>query len=302
VRTLVILNPAAGAGRTGRRRASLEPLIRRAVSGADIEPTTGAGHATDLARRAVADGYEFLVAVGGDGTIHEVVNGMLPSDVPLAIVPTGTGNDFVRSAGLPRTVATALAALARGAPRRVDVGHVLGHYYVNVAGAGFDAEVAAEINRTGRKAGGAAAYLRSVVSGLLRFRNLPLGVEVDGGRRVDGPCMLVAVGNGAAYAGGLRICPRARVDDGQLDVCTIGDVSRAAAFGILPLAFLGAHLRNPRVRYGQGRTVAVDGPPEAAVHADGEIVGRLPARFEVVPGALLIWGPEAAAGPRSTAS
>jgi diacylglycerol kinase (ATP) len=285
MRVLAIVNPAAGGGRAlAVWKRVAPPWVTETVL------TEGPGHATHLARTASAAGFDRLLAVGGDGTLHEVVNGVGPAGLPVGLVPAGSGNDFARSAALPLDPRAVVRGLAQGATRSVDLGRVHGRFYLNVAGVGFDAQVAAEVNAGRRGSRGALLYVGAALRVLRRYRNLPLEIRVDG-RAVSGRCLLVAVANGAAYGGGMRVCPRADVSDGQLDVCLAGDLSRTATALVLPSVFLGLHLLHPAVRYLRGRQVEVRGPEEALVHADGELVGALPATFAVVPGALSLWVP-----------
>ena len=294
VKTLVVVNPAAGSGRAAARWARVREEARRHFAFDEVM-TAGPKDASRIASDAVRDGYERLLAVGGDGTLHEIVNGCPGSDVAVGVLPFGTGNDFARSTGMLRRVGDLLPALAAGCTRRVDLGLVHGQHYLDVAGVGFDAEVARIANAAAHRQGGALFYLTTAVRQAFRFEPAPLSVGLDGGSPDPAtPRLMVAVGNAPAYAGGMRVCPRASVDDGFLDVLQVGDLHRWRILGLLPLVFLGRHVGRPGVEYRQARTVRVEGPADAAVHADGEIVGGLPAEFSVCAGALRLWlsGPD----------
>jgi diacylglycerol kinase (ATP) len=289
VDTLIIVNPTAGAGRAGELWRRWGDAARRELH-ADAALTEGPGHARALAAGAVAAGCGRIVAVGGDGTLHEVVNGALPGPVRIAVVPVGTGNDFARCAGVPRDPRRALFGLAEGRIGRFDLGRVGDQYYLHVAGAGFDAAVAARVNAGRRRARGKLPYLAATLASLGAFRASRCRMSLDG-RLVEQACTLVAAGNAPAYAGGLRICPGARMDDGLLEVCVIGDLGRLGLLALLPSVFSGAHVRHPRVSCHAVRRLRIEGPPDVAVHADGEPAGGLPAEFGVAPGALSLWMP-----------
>lgn len=292
--TLIIVNPTAGGGRCGAlwRRWSDDAC---AQLHAEAVLTEGPGHARALAAQATGAGCRRIVAVGGDGTLHEVVNGALPAAVAIGVVPIGTGNDFARCAGVPEDPKQALFGLRSGACVDVDLGRVGDEYYLHVAGAGFDAEVAALVNRGRRRAAGKLPYLLAILATLRTFRGSPCRIELDG-RSIEQVCTLIAVGNAPAYAGGMRICPQARMDDGLLEVCIIGDMGRAGLLLLLPSVFSGRHVRHPRVSCHAVRRLHIDGPAHVAVHADGEPAGRLPMDFAVAPAALRLWMPAPANG------
>lgn len=289
--TLVVINPAAGSGRAAGTWNRLRRTAARLFP-FDEATTRGPGDAQDVGRRAAAAGVRRILAVGGDGTLHELVNGLAHTPVALGVLPSGTGNDFARSQGFFGPLPKLLEGLARGAYRPIDLGQAGSTYYLNVAGVGFDAEVARRVNAMAHKAQGTIAYLGEAVRGAFRFEPPPLELRFDGGE-VVGPerLLLVAVGNAPAYGGGMRICPQARVDDGLLDVLLVGDIRRWATLALLPRVFLGRHLGHPRIRLVRTSSVTVTGPPGIALHADGEIVGDLPTTFRVHPGALTLWAP-----------
>jgi diacylglycerol kinase (ATP) len=289
VRVLCIVNPAAGNGRAARTWAAVEREL--AALRPELALTESPGHATAIARRACADGFTHLLAVGGDGTLHEVINGIDRPGVALAVVPAGTANDFARSARIPFRPEAAVRGLGHDRRRTIDVGTVHGRRYLNVAGAGFDAEVARLINAGPRRARGALPYVATAVALAFRYRAAELELDLDG-RRLRRRCLLVAVGNAAAYGGGMRICPDAVLDDGLLDVCIVGELAPAKILAILPTVFFARHVRHPAVEYVRARAVTITGPGACAVHADGEVSGTLPAHFRLEAGACSLWVPE----------
>jgi diacylglycerol kinase (ATP) len=243
----------------------------------------------------VRAGIQRVLAVGGDGTLHELVNALAHTAVALGVLPCGTGNDFARSQGLMGPLPRLLQRLAHGQRESVDLGQVEDTYYLNVAGVGFDAEVARCINARARKPEGALPYLGEAIRLAFHYEPPLLEVRFDSSAPMPRErLLLVAVGNASAYGGGMRICPQARVNDGLLDVMLAGDIRRWAILTLLPRVFMGRHVGDPRIRMIRARAVSVTGPAGVVLHADGEIVGGLPAHFRVHPGALTLWRPSGA--------
>lgn len=293
-RYFVIVNPVAGGGRAGRLWPKLEAGLLAHGLAFEHVFTKDIGHATHLAAQAYREGYRHFVAVGGDGTLQEMVNG-LPLEAAgcetsppvVGWIPAGTGNDFARSVGLPADPLIAVDNLVHGYPRAVDLGRVNGRRFLNVAGVGFDAKVADRVNRFKRKVRGALPYLVATGLVLARYRNTQVRVTVDGQTRVV-TALLVAVGNGQYYGGGLMVCPRASYDDGLLDVCIGGDLNRRETLRALAKIFRGKHLGLPKIQYLQGRELRIDGSPEMLAHADGQVIGGLPVTVEIRHGALTL--------------
>ncbi|MBO8141551.1 MAG: diacylglycerol kinase family lipid kinase [Firmicutes bacterium] len=285
MRLAFIVNPVAGAGRARKGWSVLEAVLKERRVEWQAFFTEGPGHGSVLAQKAARDGFTAVVAVGGDGTFNEVVNGVGAGDTPVGFIPLGTGVDFPRTAGLPRSPLAALDVVMAGRVRRVDVGAVNGRLFCNVAGAGFDAQVAARVNRYGVRRGGAIPYVIAVFQTLFSYENARFTIALDGVTH-EVTSLLLAVGNGRYYAGGMMICPEADFQDGRFDVCIVGDMGKIDTLLTLPRVFTGAHLRHPKVTYARARSVTVDGPAELAIQADGELIGHLPATFELKPQAL----------------
>lgn len=287
--TLVIVNRTAGHGRAARIWEQVRPvLLGRGSEYAWVE-TLRPGHATELARDAVSQGYQRVIALGGDGTVHETVNGLALSSVAMGVIPAGTGNDFAKTLALPRDPTQALTAIDSGRLRRIDLARANDHYYMNVAGVGFDAEVAGEANRIPKYIQGTFGYLISIFRLLPRYSPVTLTIDLDG-KRLEQPCLLVSAGNGRYYGGGLKICPEAIPDDGLLDVVVGGDLGKAETLALLPRVFTGTHITHPKVKTYRAVRVRIDSPVPLLIQADGEIVGQTPATFELIPGALVVAG------------
>jgi len=283
-----IVNPAAGRGRTRRLLAGLERAATAA--GAALEISDAPGAPTRLAHAAAAAGHD-LVACGGDGLVTEVAGVAADTGRRLAIVPTGSGNDFARTLGYAtKRPLEAFGVLAAGRDRVVDLGRVNGRWFTTVTASGFDAEANRWANTVTRLSG-TTLYVAAIFRTLAVYRPQEFRITVDGEAH-EITAWLVAVGNGPSYAGGMRVAPGARLDDGILDVTVVGAVSRAALVANLPKIFSGRHVAHPDVHLFRGSRVEVaPGAPGGFAmecYADGERVGPLPAAIEAVRGALTV--------------
>jgi YegS/Rv2252/BmrU family lipid kinase len=297
VRTKVIVNPVAGARSTRRKWPIISRLLERIGLTFDFNYTEGVGHAMELARIAASDGYRYLVAVGGDGTVNEVANGILhstnASTTTLGVVSTGTGSDFARSAGLARDYTTACANLTSSKRLTIDVGLVeyqrdgkrQERFFVNSAGVGFDAAVVKETERLPKFFGGTIPYVAGMLRALVSYKNkdivLKVGDEVERHRVLN-----VAVANGNYCGGGMRIAPEAKLDDRLLDVVIIGDMGKLELLKEFPTVYKGTHINHPKVSMRKVTNVSIESAEPMLVYADGEMLGECPASFRVAPATL----------------
>jgi diacylglycerol kinase (ATP) len=296
-----ILNPAAGHGRAARRWARAYRQAAAACPDHVVWTTAGPGDGTVLARKALEAGYTTLVAVGGDGTLGEVVNGCLeaPADLraraALATWPAGSGCDFARHVGArpdPRQLA---ALLTTGTIRRLDVGRVSSRdaigrpahrYFLNVAAFGLAGDVALAVARHGKRLGGRFSYLVEAARAIARARPRSIELVVDGRRELSVPYHLVVVANTSTFGGGMRVAPEADPADSWLDLVTVGAVSRGQLLRLLAHARTGDHVGRPGVAIRRARRVEAAGDGVAPLNVDGEPWGTLPAVFEILPGAI----------------
>lgn len=291
----IILNPAAGRGRGAKMRLALQNQLPDAA----IWETKRAGHAIELARDAVQNGAQIVVAAGGDGTLGEVLNGIWGTRAKLGVLPLGTGNDFARCIGIGTKWENAIAVLKSGNCRLVDVGRVeiggQSRHFLNVAGAGFDSRVAARINqhrpRILSKMSGTSAYLVAALAEMRRFPLAQIRLEMDN-EIVETRAVLCAIANAQSYGGGMRVAPDADLSDGLFDICLIKELGKAEFMRAFPSVFAGKHIHHPRVEMFRAATIRLESEPPLPVLVDGEIMGETPASFEIAARAIEVAMPE----------
>jgi diacylglycerol kinase (ATP) len=246
------------------------------------------GHLTELAREA-ASTYDLLVVVGGDGTLNEVVNGVAGRGVELAVLPAGTGQDFGRTHGIPTRFDDAVRTALSGEAKALDLGRATyaggERYFANVGSVGMSGAVAHRANSMSKALGGRVTFYYALVREFLAWQNTEVTVTYDEGER-RGRMHDVIVANGQWHAGGMRLAPDARPDDGLFDVVLIGDVSKLDFVTTSPKLYGGGHVHHPRVDVLRTAALTVDAAEPLPIELEGEQVGTTPARFEVVPGAL----------------
>jgi YegS/Rv2252/BmrU family lipid kinase len=303
--TVVVVNPHSAGRKTEKRWPQLREIIHEVYGPFEVRFTDKPGSATTLTREALKSGAELVVAMGGDGTINEVVNGFFDGTRAIApsaafgVLPAGTGGDFVKSLGTSRDIRTAADALRRATARAIDVGRLtfVGNdgsqqirHFINVASFGIGGLVDKYVNESSKALGGTLSFALATLKAGLDYKNANVRVVIDGAPPREGRIYNIAVANGRYFGGGMMIAPDARIDDGLFDVITLGDFQ----FTDLLLrgldVYTGKHLKNPKVTVHRARRVeasATNGEP-VLLDVDGEAPGRLPATFEVVPGGLRI--------------
>ena len=293
----IIVNPVAGAGRTAREWPRIRELLRGQGLRFEHDQTEAPGHAIELAKEAIKKGYEIIVSVGGDGTIHEVVNGMYHGggngNISLGIVCTGTGSDYARTFGISRYWEEACRRLTEPTRLKVDLGAIeysdngrrTERVFANFAGMGFDAEIVRRTSLSFKSFGSTISYLLGIFTTLVSYRNREIKLIIDGDEMVQKVCAVV-VNNGKYGGGGMFIAPDADPSDGRLDLMIIGDIGKADLIRSLPLIYKGTHGKHPKVQLRKAREVEIRSDLPLNLQADGELLGRLPVRFRVIPAAL----------------
>jgi diacylglycerol kinase (ATP) len=285
----LLVNPTAGKGRAAKVVGAVTERLRQSGSNVAILVGTDAHDAQALARQAMADGVDAVVALGGDGMVHLALNVVAGTDTPLGIIPAGTGNDLANTLGLPAKDPLAAAdvlvkQLASGG-RRMDAVRVGDKWFGCVLGAGFDSRVNDRANRMSWPRG-RMRYNIAIFGELRVFKPLPFVLELDG-ERWETDAMLVAVGNAKSYGAGMKVTPDAEVDDGLVDVQVLGPVSKPEFLKTFPKVFKGTHVNHPAVTIRRAKVVSLSSPGVTA-YADGEYLADLPITCETVPGAVRV--------------
>ena len=304
----MVVNPRSQSGATARRFSRCEPRLRELLGPFEVVSTQGPRHAVRIAREAARSGVEQIVVAGGDGTAGEVVGGVLAAgrggSCRIGLLPLGTGGDLTRTLCVPRKLGPALEALAGGATRKVDAGRARFRamdgaepevYFVNEASVGLPGLTTELVNRAPKTLGGRVSFLLGTLRCLLSYGFPQVRVVADGEVLHEGPLTLVTAANGRFFGGGMQVAPRARIDDGLLDVVLVPGFGRGHLVRQLPHIYRGTHLDVPGVQCRPTRVLEVEplaGGP-VWIEFDGEPLGVLPARFEVLPGALTFFGVDA---------
>ena len=314
MRPLLIVNPRSAGGKTGQLFDRLSDPIRRAIGDFDVQRTERPRHAVDLAREAALAGRELLVAVGGDGCIHEVVNGLMQARTAgsagtrLGIIGQGTGGDFRRTLGLEHRLDRYCAALTGGSTRFIDVGRFSYRdhqgrpaeaYFMNILSAGLGGLVDEYVARMPKTAGGGIAYFAASLRGLLgsRIGRLRCRLTLSGHtRELEMETRQIAICNGQVFGGGMKVAPMAEPDDGLLDVIDLGGASLPRFMAVSSGMYTGRHLQNRDVRHYRCDRIEVellnrDVDDRFTLDVDGEPLGRLPITVTLEPRALEVMAP-----------
>lgn len=288
----ILINPTSGKGRSAKNAPlAVQRLRSRGVQVTELTGDNSQGSLA-LAQQAVADGIDALIACGGDGTVHCALQAVAGTDVTLGIIPLGTGDDIARTLGLPRNdVQAAADVIADGRTRQVDYGMVrssdgVDKAFLAVMSAGFDSEVTERAN-TMTWPTGTSRYLIATLAELRVFQPAPFQITVDG-QTLRSEGMMLAIGNGSSYGGGMYVCPTAIPDDGLLDLTFLTRTSKLTFLRIFPRVFKGSHIHHPSVRTLRGASLHIEAPGQTA-YADGERVGPLPVDVDVVPRGLRVF-------------
>ena len=297
-RTAAIVNPRSATGKTGRRW----PDLAASLPEVDVRFTRGPRHATELARECLREGYNRIIAVGGDGTINEVVNGFLIDGRPinheavLAILPLGTGSDFQKSLGI-ETLDDAIKLIAQERPSAIDIGRVEyqspegrrdSRFFANVVSFGMGGEVAARAKNIVSTVSGKGAFLLATARVFFAYQPKTCELEVDG--HAHGPFTItnIAIGNGRYHGGGMHVCPKALLDDGELEVTVIEALSSYELIRDIKVLYSPNLYVHPKTHHLRGKRVAARSAQTVSIEVDGEALGTLPLEFSLVPRAIRV--------------
>ncbi len=305
-RTTAIVNPHSANGRTKDQWPSIRKTFESALGPIGVKTTTKPLQAIELTREAIKEGAEMILAVGGDGTLNEVVNGYFENGRPvkegmvLGVLSRGTGCDFIKAYDFPKETEQAAQRFRGRDARAVDVGLAkitpvasapAERYFINIADLGVGGLVVDTVNKTTKAFGGKASFLMGSFRASLAYKNQPMRIEIDGKTVADGEKFyMVAVANGRAFGAGMRIAPDSALDDGQFDVICAGDLSILEAANLGRLVYKGLAGTLPKVKSYRGYQVKVTSPERVLIDIDGEYAGETAAEFRILPGAIRLKG------------
>ncbi len=305
MKAFFIVNPVSSGGKTGAKLQRLKSLISKTFTGFTIAETTAVGHASELTREAIREGYGHIFAVGGDGTFNEVVNGYLEKDKPLntdvliSVLPSGTGGDFRRNFGLKGDLEQALHQIQLGSVRWIDAGKceyqdhfgfTQTRYFDNVASLGLSDVVADKVNASKwrKKLGGTFAFMISGVQGILTHEPENVRILADGLDMGEFNINIMAVANGMYFGGGMKVAPHALLDDGEFDVIMLHDFSKPELLAVNGQVYYGGHLKHAKVKQFRTQSITIKSNHSMRIELDGETPGKLPITLTCLPKVLKI--------------
>ncbi|WP_374722413.1 diacylglycerol/lipid kinase family protein [Peribacillus tepidiphilus] len=290
-----IVNKVSGNGRALKIWYQIEQKLQEKNVNYSVRFTEKPKHATLLVQELIhKEKVTLIVAVGGDGTVHEVINGLVGTNIPLGIIPAGSGNDFSRGLGIPFNHEKALERILSGKPKMIDIGSVNSTYFCTVAGIGFDGEVAQNTNISIHKKllnfvrMGQISYIISALSVLFRYKPKDISLMIDKKLYKIPKVWLIAVANLPFYGGGLVICPKAESNDGLFDICIVQGMSKWEFLRTFPLVYKGNHISSPSIKIIKGKELEIESSTPLLLHGDGEVIGQTPARIKMKPSAIYV--------------
>ncbi|HRQ40675.1 MAG TPA: diacylglycerol kinase family lipid kinase [Chloroflexota bacterium] len=306
MRVKVILNPYANRWHAGEKLELVTGAFTAVNITPDIHVTQAPGEGTAVARQAASE-FEAVVAAGGDGTINEVVNGLIQASgadptLPFGVLPIGTANDLGDTIPLPRDLSQAVQIIANGHIRPIDAvrvsvhpgadGHDIEHYFVNNCAIGMEPLVTLENTKIKRLSGN-ARYFVALVRALIKLRAWEMDIRFDEATTFSGPAILLSVCNGPRTGGIFQMAPGAQFDDGYFDYIFAPDMPKHTVLALLPRLFKGTHIQHPRVQHGRARHITITCQPGTPIHADGELIADAAIRieYELLPGKVRLLAP-----------
>ncbi len=301
-KTAVIINPNAANGATGKKIDFFKNLLQKTGS-FELKFTKAKGHATELSRESLKEGFNRVIAIGGDGTFNEVVNGFYENEQPvnhdavLGLISGGTGADFIKTVEFPKDETKAIDRIIEDNIKLIDLGKVTydmpdksrkTRYFLNIADAGVGGEVVERVNNTTKLFGGFASFLIGTISTVMEYKNQRTQIIFDDDFKIDKITNNIVVGNGKFFGGGMKILPDARLDDGLFDVIIIGDINKVEFFKNIPKIYNGTHIHDPKIQCRKAKKVYITAESPLKIDIDGEQEGFTPAEFKIIPGAVKI--------------
>jgi diacylglycerol kinase (ATP) len=296
MKSVLIVNPKAKRGKAVLLAQRAQKRLMERGWQCDLQVSESGEHIKQLTKEAVERGVDAVIIAGGDGSIHQAVQVLANTKVPLGIVPCGRGNDLARTLGLPHPPELAADVIAEGNLRQIDLGFISAanlpepHFYCGIVTCGFDSDVAEFAYRHRSIPGGWVGYVGAALVLLAKFRFQQVRVQGDD-FEFRGSVLLVATANCPSYGGGLWIAPTAQIDDGLLHVCVVRQTSKLRILLLLPTVFTGKHILEPEVSLHATKKVRLEGEQQLPLFADGDPVGTTPAEIQIAPNALTVFAP-----------
>lgn len=286
-----IVNPVAGKGKTLAIIPLIESICKENNIDFTVKVSSQKGDSILLAAEAVKNGYSRVIAVGGDGTVNEVLNGIVHTGATLGVIPAGSGNDFVRSIPVSSDINQSIYNMIYGIEKKVDLGICNERYFINVASVGLDTEVAARTQKTKKYFSGSLAYTLSALYTIFTYKGWNMQIKVDG-NIIKVKTLLTAIANGKYYGGGVMPTPKAKIDDGYLDVCHISHMSKLKMFMVLPKYMKGKHTDLSEVTLTKGRNITINCDTSFPLNLDGEVFYVDKAEFSILEKSINVIMPE----------
>ena len=292
-----IINPVSSNGKTGKRWPAYEQKFKKAKLNLDINETLYPGHAVNLTKTALNDGYKTIMAVGGDGTVNEIVNGfyqdgqLINQEAVLLVFSQGTGSDYIKSLGLNKSIETVINIYKKYERKWVDIGKMkylnfdekeVERYFVNEADVGIGGETVEYVNRSSKLMGGLLTYLIGAIRTVVKYDNKDMKLTIDGEVIKEGLINSVMVSLGKYFAGGMPIAPQAVIDDGLFDIVILGNLTKLETLLNLYKAYRGTHIDYHKIDYLKGKEIKIDSKDRVLIDIDGESAGLLPAEFKIL--------------------
>ena len=303
LKTYIIVNPMSANKSTSKKWSDLKKIIEYKLGDFKYALTTGIGHATEISRHALMNGYERIISIGGDGTNNEVINGFFDKGKPInseavfSLINMGTGGDFRRTLALPKSAEECINALAFGNVMSCDIGKLTFvnysdeetvRYFINIASFGLGGLVDKTVNSTTKAFGGKASFMIGSIRAFLMYTNKKVTIKIDDKEVIDKKINNVVVANGCYFGGGMYVAPHAKIDDGLFDVLIIGDLRTKESYSLLKNIYTGNHLKLDHVQNIKAKKLTAESNEEVLLDVDGEQPGKLPATFEIIPSAIKV--------------
>ena len=301
-KTFIVFNPKSADGKTGKNLNNILKQLK-SIGDFDYKLTDHSGHAKSLTTNSLKSGYNRIIAIGGDGTFNEVVNGffednqLINPDAILGFISGGTGADFIRTAQIPKNINQAIDKIVSNQIKKIDIGKVnlvsesgdnIYRYFLNASNIGLGAEVVKKVNNSSKFMGGFASFLMATISTVIEYKNQKIKLDYDSKNTENRTFSNIIIANGKYCGGGMKFLPDAKIDDGQFDVLTIGDINKVEFVENIFKVYMGTHLKFAKISVKKSKIIEVTSPEKVRIETDGEECGFTPAKFEIIPNILKI--------------